>query len=90
MFRRKKTKFPFLQTDDWWFKNGTISLSNSYFKIPGKTSVSGYVMSNGTYTNVDYGPVNASVFAHPDSRPTFGQCKQCGVDDSCPMSLCMD
>ena len=34
-------KFPFLQTDDWWFKNGTVlTKSNSYFKIPGGSSVS--------------------------------------------------
>ena len=46
-------------------------------------------MSNGTYNNVKYGPVNKTVFAHPDSRPTFGKCKQCGVDDACPMWQCM-
>jgi len=84
------TKFPFLQTDDWWFKNNTLAASNSYVHIPGHTSVSGYIMSNGTYSDVQYGAINASVFAHPDSRPTFGQCKQCGVDDECPMQLCMD
>ena len=79
--------FPFLQTDDWWFKDGQVSASNSYVNIPGV----GYVMSNGTYVNVSYGAaaVPASVFEHPDSRPTFGKCKQCGVDDECPMWQCM-
>jgi hypothetical protein len=83
--------FPFYQTDDWWFKKGVLSSSNSYFNIPGKSSVSGYVMSNATFQNVSYGPasVPAEVFAHPDSRPTFGKCKQCGVDDACPMWQCM-
>jgi len=87
--------FPFLQTDDWWFpktgsKFGDFS-SNSYFIIPGSTSVSGYVMSNGTFQNVSSGPTSVpeEIFAHPDSRPTFGKCKQCGVDDSCPMWQCM-
>ena len=46
-------------------------------------------MSNGTYSDVKYGAVNKTVFAHPDSRPTFGKCKQCGVDDECPMWQCM-
>jgi len=89
-------RFPFLQTDDWWFTapnssypDGILVASNSYFLIKGHTSVSGYVMSNGTYNNVKYGTVDKSVFAHPDSRPTFGQCKQCGVDDECPMWECM-
>jgi hypothetical protein len=36
-----------------------------------------------------YGAVDPAVFAHPDSRPTFGKCKQCGVDDECPMWECM-
>jgi len=85
------THFPFLQTDDWWFQNGTLAKSNSYVKIPGHTSVSGYLMSNTTYVNVKYGAdaTPASVFWHPDSRPTFGKCKQCGVDDECPMWECM-
>ena len=80
-------KFPFLQTDDWWFKNGVVAASNTYVNIPKE----GFVMSNGTWTNVSYGAaaVPASVFAHPDSRPTFGKCKQCGVDDACPMWQCM-
>lgn len=82
-------KFPFLQTDDWWFKNGTIAIQNTYINIPGHTSVSGYLMSNGTFDNVKYGPIDDSVFAHPDSRPTFGKCKQCGVDSECPMQQCM-
>lgn len=33
--------FPFLQTDDWWFQNGVLAIQNSYFDIPGHTSVSG-------------------------------------------------
>ena len=86
-------KFPFLQTDDWWFKNGTIPVkSNSYFNIPGRSSISGWTMNNATFHNVKYGPdaVPDSVFAHPDSRPTFGKCKQCGVDDECPMWQCQE
>lgn len=50
-------KFPFLQTDDWFFRNDgndTLSATNSYVKIPGKTSESGYVMSN---SNVRQRPV---------------------------------
>jgi len=77
--------FPFTQNDDWWFKNGTVAYSNSYFKIPKL----GYTISNTTFTNVKYGPIDPSVFAHPDSRPTFGKCKQCGVDSECPMWQCM-
>jgi len=86
---RSVTKFPFLQTDDWWFKNGTLAIQNSYFIIPGHTSVSGYVMSNGTFEDVKNAPIDPSVFWHPDSRPTFGKCKQCGVDMECPMWQCM-
>lgn len=83
-------KFPFLQTDDWWLReNGTVTASNTYFNIPGKSSVSGYVMSNTTYTNWQSGPVDPSVYDHPDSRVTFGKCKECGVDDECPMWQCM-
>jgi hypothetical protein len=82
-------KFPFLQTDDWWFNktDGRLSASNTYVKIPKE----GTIMSNGTFQDVQYGPesVPASVFAHPDSRPEFGKCKQCGVDDECPMWECM-
>tara|TARA_B110000208_G_C11577827_1_gene361365 strand:- start:249 stop:605 length:357 start_codon:yes stop_codon:yes gene_type:complete len=78
-------RFPFLQTDDWWFSNGTMASSNTYIDIPKE----GTVTSNGTFQDVAYGPVDPSVFAHPDSRPTFGQCKQCGVDDECPMWECM-
>ena len=81
--------FPFTQDDDWWFKNGTLSASNTYIHIPGKTPVSGWTMANATYTDVTYGPIADSVFAHPDSRPTFGKCKRCGFDDQCPMSFCM-
>jgi hypothetical protein len=81
------TTFPFLQTDDWWFRDGVLAASNTYANIP----VEGYIMSNGTYTNVSSGAssVPDSVFSHPDSRPTFGKCKQCGVDDACPMWQCM-
>jgi hypothetical protein len=45
----------------------------------------------GTFDDVVYGAdaVPQSVFDHPDSRPTFGKCKQCGVDDECPMWECM-
>ena len=39
-------KFPFLQTDDWWFQNGTLKYSNSYFIIKGHTSVSGCKIPN--------------------------------------------
>lgn len=82
-------KFPFLQTDDWWFtQNDTVAKQNSYFNIPGTSSISGWVMTNATFKDVKYGPIDDSVFAHPDSRPTFGQCKQCGVDPDCPMWLC--
>jgi len=81
------TTFPFLQTDDWWFQKGELAASNTYVNIPTK----GYIMSNGTYENVEYGnsSVPDSAFSHPDSRPTFGKCKQCGVDDECPMWQCM-
>jgi len=82
-------KFPFLQTDDWWFVNGTLASSNSYFNIPGSTPASGWVMANATFADVEYGPIDDSIFAHPDSRPTFGKCKQCGVDMECPMWQCM-
>ena len=41
------------------------------------------------HANTRYGPVGSTVFQHPDSRPTFGKCKQCGVDDECPMFACM-
>lgn len=77
--------FPFTQNEDWWFKNGTLAYSNSYFKIPKM----GYTIANTTYTNVKYGPIDPSVFDHPDSRPAFGKCKQCGVDQKCPMWQCM-
>ena len=50
-------KFPFLQTDDWWFKNGTLTASNTYFDIPGHSPVSGYGMSNSTFR------------LHDDDRP---------------------
>jgi hypothetical protein len=83
------TKFPFLQTDDWWFKEGVVQASNSYFKIPGHSSVSGYTMSNTTYTKFNGSTLDPSVFDHPDSRPTFGKCKECGVDTECPMWQCM-
>ena len=78
-------RLPFLQTDDWWFKNGTLAASNTYENIPKL----GYAMSNSTFVNVKYGPIDTSIFAHPDSRPTFGKCKQCGVDMECPMWQCM-
>ena len=80
--------FPFLQTDDWWLQNNTVAASNTYFNIPGQTSVSGYVMSNSTYTNW-VNEVDPNVFNHPDSRVDFGKCKECGVDDECPMWECM-
>jgi hypothetical protein len=79
------TWFPFTQNDDWWFKNGTVAYQNSYFKIPRV----GFTIENTTYSNVKYGPIDPSVFAHPDSRPQFGKCKQCGVDSACPMWQCM-
>lgn len=62
-----------------------MAFSNSYFKIP----KIGFTISNTTFDNVKYGPVDPSVFAHPDSRPGFGKCKQCGVDSQCPMWQCM-
>ena len=76
-----------LLVSDWWFQKGELAASNTYVNIPTK----GYIMSNGTYENVEYGnsSVPDSAFAHPDSRPTFGKCKQCGVDDECPMWQCM-
>lgn len=79
------TWFPFTQNDDWWFKNGTVAYQNSYFKIPRV----GFTIENTTYSNVKYGPIDPSVFAHPTSRPQFGKCKQCGVDSTCPMWQCM-
>lgn len=83
-------KFPFLQTDDWWLgPNNSVVASNSYFIIPGQSPVSGYVQSNGTYTNW-VNTVDASKFEHPDSHPTFGKCKECGVDSECPMQECMN
>ena len=83
-------KFPFLQTDDWWFKNGTLAAQNTYVNISiGSKIKEGWLMSNGTFDDVKYGPIDDAVFAHPDSRPTFGKCKQCGVDDACPMWQCM-
>jgi len=82
------TRFPFLQTDDWWFKNGTLAKSNTYVNIPGQTPVSGFVMGNSTYSGFT-DTIDPSVFDHPDSRVTFGQCKECGVDDECPMWECM-
>lgn len=82
-------KFPFLQTDDWWFNttDGRLSASNTYVNIPKE----GHIMSNGTFNDVQYGAeaVPESIFAHPDSRPDFGKCKQCGVDSECPMWECM-
>ena len=81
-------RFPFLQTDDWWFNetDGRMAASNTYVNIPFK----GHITSNGTFDNVVYGDgsIDPTVFDHPDSRPVFGQCKQCGVDDECPMSEC--
>ena len=84
-------KFPFLQTDDWWFTaNGTLAAQNTYVNISiGSKIKEGWLMSNGTFDDVKYGAIDDSVFAHPDSRPTFGKCKQCGVDDQCPMWQCM-
>ena len=81
-------KFPFLQTDDWWFKNGTLTASNTYFDIPGHSPVSGYGMSNSTFSDFTT-TIDPTVFDHPDSRVTFGKCKECGVDDECPMWQCM-
>ena len=81
--------FPFLQTDDWWFKNGVVVASNSYVDM--NAIGEGYFIANSTWFNVTSGSASVpdSVFAHPDSRPTFGKCKQCGVDDECPMWQCM-
>ena len=71
-----------------WFLNGTLTASNTYFDIPGHSPVSGYGMSNSTFSDFTT-TIDPTVFDHPDSRVTFGKCKECGVDDECPMWQCM-
>ena len=44
--------------------------------------------SNSTFSDFTT-TIDPTVFDHPDSRVTFGKCKECGVDDECPMWQCM-
>ena len=74
--------FPFPTTDSFYFNNETdLSKYNSYASVLGK----GTIISNTTYTNWKTGPIDNATFAVPSSKPTFGKCKQFGVDPSCPM-----
>ena len=78
--------FPFPQQDTFYFDNASRLVQvNSYASVLGK----GTIIGNSTYSNFDDSPIANTTFAVPDSRPTFGKCKQCGVDPMCPMSDCM-
>eukprot|EP00911_Craspedida_sp_UC1_P000038 UC1_evm1s33 len=79
------TKFPFPQTSDFYFgSNNTLVQSNSFASI----FKQGTVIGNSSFSNWDSSPIDVSVFAVPTSDPTFGKCKQCGVDPECSMQAC--
>jgi len=78
-------KFPFLQIDDFYFTpNGSLVQANSYASVFSK----GTIIGNSSYTNWDTAAISNTTFAVPTSDPTFGQCKQCGVDPECDMQMC--
>ena len=78
--------FPFPQSGSYYFDNtSTLVQTNSFASVLGK----GTIIGNTTYANFKAGPIPNATFAVPTSKPTFGKCKQCGVDPSCPMSDCM-
>ena len=78
--------FPFPQTDRYYFDNeSNLVQHNSYASVFGK----GVIIGNTTYNNLKVGPISNETFAVPTSKPTFGKCKQCGVDSMCPMEDCM-
>eukprot|EP00040_Diaphanoeca_grandis_P015770 m.80867 g.80867 ORF g.80867 m.80867 type:complete len:239 (+) comp25357_c0_seq1:84-800(+) len=82
------TNLPFPQTNDYYFATADQALVqvDSYASIFKK----GTVIGNSSFTNFTAAPIANTTFAVPTSDPTFGICKQCGVDPECPMQMCMD
>jgi hypothetical protein len=81
------SKFPFLQTDDYWFKNGTLTKENNFVNLPKQLGPqAGTLITNTTFANFDISPIDESVFWVPDARPTFGRCKEFGHDPQCDMA----
>ena len=76
-----RPKFPSPQGFKWQ----TDDMDNTCCFV---SPVSGYGMSNSTFSDFTT-TIDPTVFDHPDSRVTFGKCKECGVDDECPMWQCM-
>ena len=74
---------PTIPDQFYTFVNGSSSGN-----VSGVSPVSGYGMSNSTFSDFTT-TIDPTVFDHPDSRVTFGKCKECGVDDECPMWQCM-
>ena len=74
--------WPFKSTGDWYVKNNNqIVQYNSYVNIP----TQGTIIENMTYTNYTTGPIDVSVFAHPNATSNRhpGKCGQFGVDPMC-------
>jgi hypothetical protein len=79
--------FPFLQTDDYWFKNGSLTKWNSFVNLPKQLGPqAGTLMTNTTYDGFDTSPIDLSIYWVPDARPTFGRCKEFGHDPQCDMA----
>ena len=78
--------FPFLDVEDYYFDGATPVQWNSFSKL-GKE---GTIIGNQSFANFKAGAIPNSTFDVPDSKPTFGTCKQCGVDPECPMSECTE
>mmetsp|Transcript_37086 Transcript_37086/g.54502 ORF Transcript_37086/g.54502 Transcript_37086/m.54502 type:complete len:469 (+) Transcript_37086:62-1468(+) len=80
------TLIPIKTTNDFYIGNNSVPVQvNTFSNVLGK----GTVIANTTYTNFVAGPIPNSTFDVPDSKPTFGKCKQCGVDPECPMQQCI-
>jgi hypothetical protein len=78
--------FPFKSTGDWYVANGTdLAAYNNFVDIPS----SGTVLTNTTYANFKAGPIDVSVFDHPEGPLPHGKggpCKEFGQDPKCDMA----
>lgn len=78
-----ESAWPFKSTGDWYVKNNNeIMQYNSYINVP----TQGTIIENMTYANYTAGPIDISVFAHPNASSNTrhpGTCGQFGVDPSC-------
>ena len=73
--------FPIPTADSYYFNGTVLNKYNSYASVLDK----GTIITNTSYANWQTGPIDNATFAVPSSKPTFGKCKQFGVDPACPM-----